>query len=302
MEIVFEKVLERDIDLLLINKFINDKKFVSFFIGKLGLGGYFVERAEHSLIDSDGESDITITLSNGVEKVALLIEDKIDACAMPNQKFRYDLRGQKGVNQNTYDRFIVCIVAPCSYLQTNEEAKKYDSKISYEELLEYLDSDLYAKSLIEKAIEQKKKGYIVIEDENVTKFWSLYYKCVKEKYPKLKLNEIDGPRGKNAAWPQIQTPVKNVSIIHKSDRGFLDLTFRGVANSYAEFMNCVNSVLDEDMVVCRTGKSLSIRVNVPKINFNEDFNIYSKELDVVFNSAARLLNLLGKINTNKIFI
>lgn len=301
MEVVFEKVLERDIDLLLINKFANDTNFVDFFQGKFGLSGYHVEKVEHSLTDNNGESDITIFLSNSKEVVGLLIEDKIDACAMPNQKYRYELRGKKGLEQKKYDKFFVCIVAPFDYLQTNAEAQKYRYQISYEELLNILNNDLFAKGLIEKAIEEKKRGYIVIEDENVTEFWSFYYKYIKEKYPRLKVKEISGPRGRNASWPQIQTPMKNVTIIHKSDRGFLDLTFRGVANYYRDFMSCVKKFLEDDMTVCRTGKSLSVRLNVPKINFKNNFNECVSDLEIVFSSANRLLELLEKFDMGKIY-
>ena len=51
----------------------------------------------------DGESDITVILSNEINKIALLIEDKIDAHAMPMQPERYIKRGKKGIeNTNSF--------------------------------------------------------------------------------------------------------------------------------------------------------------------------------------------------------
>ena len=212
MEFVLEKVLERDIDLLIINKFIFDENFKNYFLNKVGLSNYKVDKIEHSFKDFDGENDITIILSNGNERISFLIEDKIDAIAMPNQKERYNLRGFKGIEKKLYDRFFVFIVAPCDYLKTNSEAIKYENQISYEELLEILDYDYFAVTLLKKAIIEKEKGYTVIEDKNVTKFWDNYYKYVKNNHPKLQINEIKGPRGQNAGWPQFKTPIKNIFI------------------------------------------------------------------------------------------
>lgn len=59
-----------------------------------------------------GETDITVICNIDGEKLAFLIEDKIDAIAMPEQHDRYAKRGQKGVVNNEYagfDVFIVCL-------------------------------------------------------------------------------------------------------------------------------------------------------------------------------------------------
>ena len=160
MKIEFEKIIERDIDLLIINKFINEKRFKDYFLSIIGLSNYEIVTIEHSFMDNNGESDITVILENNYERIALLIEDKIDAVAMPNQYERYNIRGNKGIQNNEYDRFFVFIVAPEDYLNVNEEAEKYDNKISYEELLNILSYDLYATSIITQALEEKKKGYM----------------------------------------------------------------------------------------------------------------------------------------------
>ena len=42
MELIFEKVLERDIDLLMINKFITDDNILNLFLEKIGKSDYKV--------------------------------------------------------------------------------------------------------------------------------------------------------------------------------------------------------------------------------------------------------------------
>jgi hypothetical protein len=296
MFIKYEKVFERDIDMLIINKFINSRNIVELFLNKVGLSNYDVFGIEHSLMDDNGETDITITLKNGKHKIAFLIEDKIDAIAMPSQRDRYTIRGNKGINEDKYDKFFVFIVAPQDYLDTNIESKKYENRISYEELLVCFQDDLFAKSLIEHAIEEKKNGYVVIENTKITNFWEKYYEFIDDKYPNFKIRKYDRPRGSNATWAIFCTPIKGIVITHKSERGFMDLTFQGLADKFFEVKNIISNSLDDDMSLEVVTKSLAVRIKVPIVNFESDFDDCINELDLCFKAVDRLLNLLEKID------
>lgn len=106
MEFNIGNVYERDIDLYIINKFINDSKFKELFLEKINCKNYQVCKCLHSFSDENGESDITIILENDNRKIGLLIEDKINAKAMPEQYKRYILRAEK---QNMKDYLIIII-------------------------------------------------------------------------------------------------------------------------------------------------------------------------------------------------
>ena len=271
MEFSIEKVSERDIDLYIINKFINDSKFKELFLKKINCKNYQVCKCLHSLSDENGESDITIILENDNRKIGLLIEDKINAIAMTEQYKRYVLRAEKQKHEGLFDDYYIFIIAPKSYIDSNTEAKKYDNKISYEEILDYISGDVYGESLIKKAIEEKKKGYEVIENKAVTLFWEKYYDLVENKFSDLKLNRIKGPRGSNANWPIFSTQIKKIKIFHKADRGYVDLTFRSVSQYYSEVYDIVKNVLKENMKLEQTEKSLAIRIDVPEIDFKKGF-------------------------------
>ena len=271
MEFSIEKVSERDIDLYIINKFINDSKFKELFLEKINCKNYQVCKCLHSFSDENGESDITITLENDNRKIGLLIEDKINAKAMSEQYKRYILRAEKQKHEGLFDNYYIFIIAPKSYIDSNTEAKKYDNKISYEEILDYISGDVYGESLIKKAIEIKKKGYEVIENKAVTLFWEKYYDMVENRFSELKLNRIEGSRGSDANWPVFFTPIENIHIIHKSDRPYVDLTFRNVSQYKFQVYDIVKNVLKENMTFHKTGKSLAIRIYVPKIDFKKDF-------------------------------
>lgn len=296
MNIKFEKVFERDIDMLIINKFINDNSFKDFFLSKINLNNYQVVHIDHSLMDNDGESDITVIMSNDNKRIALLIEDKINARAMPNQKERYDKRGKKGIQDGVYDEYYVFLVAPLDYLKNNLEAKKYENTISYESLLKLLYNDQYAISLITEALSKKKKEYSVIENKQITLFWKKYYDYMKEHYPQLDMNKIDTPKGSKAIWPHILTPIKNIYILHKSNLGYMDLTFKGLGDNYYQFQNMIGDLLDKDMTIHQTGKSLVIRLHVPVIDFNNSFDDYIDEIDLSLKNASKLLKLFTIID------
>lgn len=295
-----EKVFERDIDLYILNKFFNDKEFKNIFLNVLGLECYLVKDFIHSYSDENGESDITVILENKDERVGLLIEDKISAIAMPNQYERYLKRGEKLVQDGLFDRFFVFIIAPESYLKENAEASKYDYKISYETILEHIKDDYFGTELIKEAISEKKKGYSVIENKTVTKFWDRYYKLVESRYPALNIHKHKGARGSNALWPIFLTPIDNVQIIHKSNKGCVDLSFTSLAEYYYEILDIIEDKLNQNMSLQKTGKSLAIRINTPVIDFHDDFDKQVEDTIECLEAVNKLIKLIRNINCNKI--
>ena len=296
MEFSIGNVYERDIDLYIINKFLNDSKFKELFLKKINCQNYQVCKCLHSFSDEHGESDITIILENDNRKIGLLIEDKINAKAMPEQYKRYILRAEKQKHEGLFDNYYIFIIAPKSYIDSNNEAQKYDNKISYEEILDYISGDVYGESLIKKAIKGKKKGYEVVENKSVTLFWEKYYEMVENRFSDLKLNRYEGARGSDANWPIFFTPIEKIQIFHKSDRGFVDLTIRSVSQYYFEVYDIVKNVLKENMTLQKTGKSLAIRIRVPKIDFEKDFKEQEENVIKCLEVVRELQKFMRKID------
>ena len=140
----------------------------------------------------------------------------------------------------------------------------------------------------------------LIEDKNVTLFWQKYYDYIEKNYPKLNIKRYEGPRGSNAWWPGFIVPVKGLKIDHKSNRGDVDLSFEGLGNYYSEISNLLDGYLDENMIIVQTGKSMSIRIKVPIVKFNENFEDYIYEVNESLKAVERLYNLVNKINYNEI--
>ena len=107
-------------------------------------------------------------------KTAILIENKIDALAQPNQAARYRSRGDAGIEKTWWHKYRTCMIAPQAYLDANSEAELYDARVSYESIKEWfqhVETDCrsaYRAEVGENAIEQNRRGYKPIPHVGVT--------------------------------------------------------------------------------------------------------------------------------------
>lgn len=304
MTIQFDSVYERDMDLLFMRKIAQDKGFVRrFFLGFQDLAdkGYdkaefIVEKVAHSVVTEDGESDIEAVLSISGTRIALLIEDKIDAVAMPDQATRYSQRGQKAVERGDYDEFYVFIIAPMDYLKSNAEAKKYAHSIPYEDILASME-DGFEKAMI---------GYALSDANNVrlprstvvTQFWDRLYDYLDEFYPDV--FRVHGHRGLERSgqagqWISIMCG-KPYGIQIKSDRGYVDLEIGGHAEKFAQFSADNRALIDERRLFVRAAsKSLAIRKYVGTIDFTQPFESQTQALKTALDAAKELQDLIPKL-------
>ncbi len=297
MDISFENILERDIDLLMVRQFsLPSKKIIHLFAEKASIKNadkLKVIKVSHSVMTSDGESDIEVILESGREKVAFLIEDKIDAVAQPEQASRYEIRALKAVENEKFNKYYVFIVAPQKYLDSNIEAALYPNRISYEELRDGLEED-FDRAIIDKALDESKHGYIPIEDRKVTDFWNKLYDFVDEKFPDTFIirGRKGESRGSNARWITIKSG-KGTNLQIKADRGYVDLEISGYADKFQEFSKNNQELLDRKKLYLRmASKSLAIRSYIEHIDFEGDFESQSGYLEDAFAKAKELQDLV----------
>lgn len=305
----FSNVSERDMDLLFLEEFVVSKEFLNIFISKAGITNAAVVEVEQSKVDAQfGESDMTVIVETEGKRHGLLIEDKIDAIAMPNQYERYIERGEIGVLNGDYNTFDVFIVAPEKYLKENDVAKKYPNKVSYEECEAYFEENIDSRKLfklfqIRDAIYKQKTGYQVVENKNVTDFWHKYILFQREKYQHLFLTATEGPRGSKAVWPRFNTVIKELYILHKSEVGYVDLTISGAAERLYQLEVLLNDMVNIKKLgisIQRTGKAAALRINVPKLDFKKPFEIQKADVEFCFNAVEKLSNLVKELNAERI--
>jgi len=293
-------VTERDIDLLLLEELNVSNHFSSWLYSMVTKNNDkpLCKGAWHSISDAAlGESDLVAIYENGL---AILIENKIDAFAQPEQGLRYKARGEKGTHTGLWSSFITCMVALDLYLQKEKDASVYDANLSYEEianwfsLLDIADRRAaYKVYLLKEAIEQNRRGYTIKPDERVTGFWLKYWKLSKQQYPELEMKK-PGIKPANSDWPNFCPSVfdKRFSIVHKLARGDVDLQIAGAADKLTLLQNLLHGI---EVDIVRGTKSAAIRLKVDSIDRFASFEAQRNIAIKGMNAARKLLEISKKL-------
>ena len=296
MEIVLKAAFERDVDLVLVRAFADNNRVARLFLDKEDV----ILEVHHSAMELHGESDLQVVVDRKGKRHAILIEDKVDAQAQPEQYFRYCQRGQRGQEEARWADYTVYIAAPQKYLESDEEAKKYPHQVSYEdihrELLQL--NDPVSLAIIETALAKSAGSLPPVVDEAVTAFWENYYDYQAKHAPHLKLHINRGPKGPNATWPDFKTILPNDKILHKSEQGNVDLQFRGWAEKISELTQALQPYLDADMRICKAGESAVVRIFVPVMDFSKPFVQYEQQIASVFKAVEKLNQLAEQLGKN----
>lgn len=148
-----DSVRERDVDAVIMREFRANRKVAELFMSQTDIKGeYTIESVSHSVRDADnGETDVEIIISAGNKKVALLIEDKIDAPEQNRQYQRYVERGESKKKANEVCGYYVFMTAPKSYFTVHD---KYPHKVAFEDMLDVVVDDS-SKEVLSKAIAKK---------------------------------------------------------------------------------------------------------------------------------------------------
>lgn len=295
-----ESVTERDIDLLILEELTVSFDFFEWFAGKIC--NKDVERVIgvwHSITDKRfGESDLaSIFVTKDGIKFGLLIENKIDALPQPDQCNRYNERGKLGVENKTWQEYLVCLIAPKMYISKDREAGLYQNKISYEEIEEFLSSEgskrsIFKAKLIKNAIEQNRRGYSIEPDERVTDFWKKYHAYASENYPELEM-PFPGPKPSESDWPDFRPRIlnKKTNLVHKLFKGVVDLQIPGLGDKIQELSKNLEGKLEDDIEIVKTGKSASLRISVPVIDRFDSFEEQFDDIKIGFAALSRLLKI-----------
>lgn len=294
MKLGFEKVSERDVDFVIMRAFAEIPSFIHFFVNLADGKNTTVLSVEHSFTDvALGESDITVVLNVGNRKKALLIENKIDAEAMPEQYLRYCKRGEKGVETGKYDEYDVFLLAPSKYLLSNQEAAKYTNRITYEDLYEFFNEQgrVFDAEIIKCALAKQDNGYTVCEVPAITLFWKKLYEYINSVSRVAEMYPVQRAKGAKSMWPRFKSVLKKSELYYKADKGVCDLQFNGKAHDGEYLRSVVNKYKSDDMHWQKTGGSLSLRIKTVKIDFNESFDEHIDDVEKILRAIEKLTNI-----------
>ena len=295
-------VYEHDMDVMLMQALLTDYTFLDLFIGKTDWSGLDLKPIHAEISNSDenlGETDITVILSDGTSKFALLIEDKIDAVAQPDQHDRYVKRGSKAVRNGLYVAYKVFIVCPQKYYDADDEAKKYEHFVSYEECAEHFRKSTDSMSNIRyqevmQAISKAKRPPQVTINEDANSFFRKYREYQREHFPQLEMRTKETANG---YWVDYRTrfPYQQAYLLHKLADGEVDITFnrgKGRASVLDAICDWFNKNGFTEISAPVTGKSVALRMNVPKLLYKHGWETLSKEdVDKCFTAITKMVEL-----------
>lgn len=295
------KLAERDVDLVVLEELSTSREFGDF-ISALALGrpvfGTAVD-AWHSLNDGSlGETDVLFVFdSNEGQRIALLIENKIDAAPQPKQAERYTQRGDHGRKQGLWDDFVTVILAPARYLQSAHNRGGYGAEISYEAVMAFFlsrrygdDRFRYKAKVMREAIEQNRRGYQPVFSEEMTKFVEDYTAFVKNLVPELNV-EAARPRPAGSTWIYYRPSgyPKGAFLCHQMTAGHVKLFGAAKGAGEDEFRKFWEPRVPEDVRVETAGKSLALVIDTPGlVPMKGDLTGQIDEIRVAVNALRQL--------------
>lgn len=302
-----EAVQERDTDLLLLEEIKSNVNFTDWLLSKtIGLGGkYQLIDAWHSLTQVGlGESDIVFKVLAGEKVVLFFVENKIDASFQPDQAKRYRLRGEQMKANGDCAEYYTVLFAPKKYIGANLD---FDFSLEYEIVRDWFLNQTslgpraqFKADILTIAIEKLRRGYTPIINEAVTDFRWAYFNYSKSHFPHLNMSEPKKEMPKRTGFIRFK-PVgmdlkKNEFIIHKK-RGDVDIQLRRGFN-LSEMIEKYGSKLSTDMEIADTGKSTSIRMKVPAIDIEGNFETQLTKVILALKTVEKLFEW-GKANLQK---
>ena len=306
-------VYEHDMDVLFMQGMLSDNGFLALFLNKTDWRDTKLKAVHAELSNTEmnlGETDITVILDDGLDKYALLIEDKIDAIAQPEQHQRYVKRGDKAVKNGVYKDYKVFIVCPEKYYSSNDEAKKYEYYVSYEECAEYFEgktdvmSNLRYQEIMQALEKAKRTSNVTIVDE-ANAFFRQYCEYQREHFPSL---DIRTKETSNGYWVDYRTcfPYESIVLVHKMPNGCVDLTFDKSKEKLPILENICgwfNAHALPELCAQPAGKSTVLRINVPKLYYRNGFDKIPKEdIDKCFEAIVKLVDVTKFLKNIQDFI
>lgn len=184
-ERILPYVVERDMDMVFIQLIQTSHQFRGWFLKQLDVDETETEfiGIRHSVMRDAGESDVEIELETADgNRLIVLVENKINAAKQERQAERYFERGRNYVNEDVYDEFTVCLIAPEHYIGESE-TRSFGNVVTYEDILRRVgkldhDGKSFFREVIEEGIEKRSltnhsELTAAIREQLITKFEQL---------------------------------------------------------------------------------------------------------------------------------
>ncbi len=270
--IPIESILERDVDLILLEELSTDATFCQWFTAKLALPSPSAINGAWRSISAFGlgETDILFSYQANEKKIFVLIENKLDADFQNEQYNRYEKRAQEYMDNQECNCAFIVLIAPKLYC---ENQMGFENFLTYESIADKLESDgtkrsTFKSQLLRIAVEKLRRGYQPVNSIPVQSFWLSYWQYQEAYFSNLTMKKPDiVPH--NSDWPMLHDErLKDVVFYHKWAQGNVDATIKNLS---VELEREIKEQLPKWAILVKHRKSVSIRVHSKKIDRTKDF-------------------------------
>jgi hypothetical protein len=247
--------------------------------------------ARRGVYDQQGETDIVLEIrTESGERLAILIEDKIDASFQPRQAERCRVRGEMGRTRGNWDRFLTCLCAPKRYALPH--VGDWDRVLFLEDVADMLATHdepfaAFLSSALRQAVDKHDRGGFV-PNLQATAFWKRYADLYQLEFRDLRMSAPPVVCSANDPWPRFLATIlpPDVKLEHKAWNCHVDLTFqrRGVGELAERF----GEVLPQDLELCSVRPSAAVRAIVPRLVATQPFDSQVEAVRASFEAVRRL--------------
>jgi hypothetical protein len=286
-------VSEQDVDLLLLEEIHASAEFRGFLLhlafGEDGPHNFV--GAWRSVSDELGETDVLMVVETALlGRLAILIEDKIDAIFQIDQGIRYRTRGQVGVDAKWWADFRTCLCGPESRIATAKD--DWQVCVSLETLISWFDMwgdprSVFRAGVLRAAVSKMATGGFV-PNVRATAFWRRYGELQAREFPDLTMRPLSRESSLHAPWPRFCVGLLPAGVLleHKPAQGNVDLTLD--KRSPSDLSSVVAQRLPAGAYIARSGVSAAIRIAVPKIDHLREFDEHSADVRAALQAARAL--------------
>lgn len=237
------------------------------------------------------------------KRIAILIEDKISASFQPDQAKRYRERGEKGKENQEWDRYWTCLISPEKYAPNNRD---FDTRISIEKLTSFFvqgddPRSRFKLAVMEAVLKHFSETGVQKLDEIMTRFRKFY---AEEASRFFENDDIQCAPPRDAYWGdywfRFKSPALPSSsyIEYKAPKGHVDLAFPN--QSVTRLQKVLESCSHSPEIYCeQTGKSASFRFIAMPVN---DFDNHSAAKPAIIDSFEKVRELVAFFKANKALI
>ena len=144
-------------------------------------------------------------------------------------------------------------------------------------------------------------------DETITTFWNEYDAYHESYFGKLDLIKNEKGKPSKSFWREFRTDHPKIRIIHKAERGCVDMQFAGLVDKKADLVvlwqNRFGNLFHENLQVDVAGKSAVVHRPAPmrKLDFSRPFAEQKEIVENALQEVDRLRTLLDDLPKEEVY-